>query len=85
MSTVFTIFFVYNDDVLILKQEFISIIPDYMIPVDCFQNNKHVINFISNDMTSKFEAFINHKPDTLYITESTRTEWLQVLYEYWYE
>ena len=75
----------YNGKVLIWKLETIIPIPDSIILVDCFQNNKHVINFISNDMTSKFEAFINHKPDTLYITESTRTEWLQVLYEYWYE
>ena len=42
----------YNDKVLICKQEVINPITDYMIPVDFCQKNKPVINFTTDDMTS---------------------------------
>ena len=51
----------YNDKLLIWKLEFIPIIPDYMILYDFFQKNQYVINFTSDDMISKFEAFTKKK------------------------
>ena len=36
-------------------------------------------------MISNFEAFKNYMLDTLYITEITRPEWLQIIDEYWDE
>ena len=53
--------------------------PDYMIPMDCSQNTQYVINFTSDEMISKFEAFTNNKKDTFHLIKSTRTEWLQML------
>ena len=60
----------YNDKVPIWKQEVIPPIPDSIIPVNCYQNNYHVINFTPDDMRSKFEAFSKKKMDALYLTES---------------
>ena len=80
MSTVFTIL-MYNNNVLISKQEVINTIPDYMIPVHCFQKNQFAINFTSDDMIPKYEMFTNHKLDTFYLTEIMRTEGLQTLDE----
>ena len=34
-------------------------------------------------MISKFETFTNHKLNTLYLTETMRAEWPEVIYEYW--
>ena len=59
----------YNDITIILKQWFIPPIHDFMVLMDCFQKKKHVINFTSDYMVSKFEVFVNHKLDTIYLTE----------------
>ena len=56
----------YNDKVILLKREVITLIPDYMIPLDSFQKNISVINF----MTAKIK--MNH----LYLTESMQTDCL---------
>ena len=56
-----------------------------MIPVDFCQKNKHIINFTTEDMTSKFELFSKNKMYALYLTETMRTEWLQALDQYWDE
>ena len=53
-----------------------------MVPVDCFQKKKYETNFTAYDMIFKFEVVKNHKPDTFYLTETMRTEWIQVLDEY---
>ena len=50
-------FVMYNDKLLIFKQEVIPPIPDYIIPEDILQKNQNVIKFTSDDMISKFEAF----------------------------
>ena len=59
----------YNDNVLICKQEVIITIYDYMIPVSCCQKNKYLITFTTDDIVSKFEVFLNKKLDTLHLTE----------------
>ena len=56
-----------------------------MIPLDCFQKNKYVINLTTYDMISKFEAFKNSKLDTFYLTEITGTKWVQMIDQYWNE
>ena len=78
-------FVMYNKTVTIFKSEVILPIPVYMIQDNLCQNNDHVINFTTNDMRSKFEAFSKNKLYALYRTESTRTEWIQNLYELWDE
>ena len=56
-----------------------------MIPVGCYKNNSSIINFTTDDMTSKFELFSNHKMNNIYLTESMQTDWLYILYRYWDE
>ena len=58
----------YNDRALIFKQEVVIPVPGFMIHVDLFQGNEHVINFITDEMTSKFELFSKKKMDSLYLT-----------------
>ena len=72
--------FVYNGRLLVRKWEVIIPITDYIIPEGFCQNNQYVINFNTDDMISKFEAFTKNNLDTLYLTESMRTEWIQTLY-----
>ena len=67
----------YNDKVLMLKREIITPIPDYIIPVASCQNNKHVINFTTGDMRSKFEVFAKYKIDTLYPSEILKNDGLK--------
>ena len=50
-----------------------------MIPVSLCQNIEPVINFTTDDITSKFEAFSKNKMDELYLTEGTQTEWMHML------
>ena len=73
----------YKDKVIVRKREFIPTITDSMIPVDFCQKNKPIINFTPDDMTSKFELFSKNKINTIYITESMLTYWLQMLDKYW--
>ena len=40
------------------------------------------ISLTTDDITSNFEACKKNKLDALYLTETTRTEWLQTLDEY---
>ena len=47
----------YNDKVILWKLEFVTPIPDSMIPLGCCQKNEPVIDFTTGDMKSKFEAF----------------------------
>ena len=56
-----------------------------MIPVDFCQKNSSIINFTTDDMTSKFELFSENKINNLHQTEIIRTDWLQILDEYWDE
>ena len=74
MSKVFNfvqdVFVVYNNKVTILKWYVIPPITDSMIPLGNWQNNEHVINFITGDMRYKFEAFSNNKMNSLYLAES---------------
>ena len=72
----------HNDKALIRKQEFICDITYSTIPLDFFQRNKFIINFTTDDMVSKFEAFTNYKIYTFDLTEIMRTECLQVIDEY---
>ena len=58
----------YNDEVLIHRLEAIPRIHGSMFLVDLCQNNESVVNFTTDDMTSKFEAFSNNNIDALYIT-----------------
>ena len=39
-----------------------------MTQVDCFQKNKYVIKFTTNNMIYKFEANADHNMDILYLT-----------------
>ena len=55
VSIFFNVVFVYNDKALNRKREVIPPIPDFIIPIDFSQRNKHIINFTTDDMTSKFE------------------------------
>ena len=59
----------YNTKVLISKREVIAPIIDYMMPVDFCQKNKLIINFTTNDMTSKFQLFSKKKTNALYLNE----------------
>ena len=36
-------------------------------------------------MKSKFELFSKNKMNSVYLTESMQTDWLQILYSYWGE
>ena len=63
-------FVMYNDKAIIWKQEVITPITCFMIPVYLCQNNKPVINSTTGDMISKYCMFSKNKMDALYITES---------------
>ena len=63
----------YNDKVLVCKQEVITSIPGSIIPVDLCQSNEPVINFTTGDMRYKFEVFTKNKMNALYLNEITRT------------
>ena len=56
-----------------------------MILVDCCQTNKSIINFTTEDMTSKIEFFSKKKVNDLYLTKSILTDWLQMLDDNWDE
>ena len=58
----------YNAKIIIQKQEVINPITYSMIPVNLCQMNKYLIIFNTDDMISKFEAYEDHKMDTLYLT-----------------
>ena len=47
----------YNDKILIRKQEVITPITDYTTPVNSYQNNDNMINFTTDDIRSNLEAF----------------------------
>ena len=49
------------------------------------QNNEPVINFTTDYIIPKFEVFTKNKIDELYLIESTIIEWIQIIYEFWYE
>ena len=53
-----------------------------MIPKHCSHKNPYIINYASDDIISKFEAFTKNKVDTIYLIEIIRTEWLQIIDEY---
>ena len=55
-----------------------------MIPVGFYQNNIPIINFTTDDMTSKFE-FFKENNNNIYLTGSKQRYWLQMLDGYWYE
>ena len=75
----------YKNKLILHKTEVIPPIPNYMIPVDFCQNNSSMINFTTDDMTSKFGLFSKNKMNYLYIPESMETDWPQMLYEHWDE
>ena len=56
-----------------------------MIPVYFCQENHYAIDLTSDEMISKIEVFTNNKLDTFHLNESTRTEWPQMIEEYWDE
>ena len=58
----------YNDKLIVFKQEVIPTITNSIILVDFYQNIDNVINFTTDDIISKFEAFSNNKMDALYLT-----------------
>ena len=43
------------------------------------------MNFTTDDMTSKFGFFSEKKMIDIYLTESMKTYWQQMLYEQWEE
>ena len=51
-----SLFVVYNDNVIILEQETITTITNYMILVD-FLKEKNVIDFNNDEMVSTFGVF----------------------------
>ena len=59
-------------------------ITDSMIPVDFFQFFS-IMNFTTDDMTSKFGLFSENKIIALYLTESMKTRWPRILDEHWKE
>ena len=71
----------YNDKLLLRKQEVITLINNYMTPVGCCQNNQYIFNYTSDDMISKFEAFTKYKLDKLDLTGRRITECLKMIYE----
>ena len=56
-----------------------------MIPVYLCKNNDPVIHFTTDDMGSNFEACSNNKINALYLNKIMITEWIQIIYELWYE
>ena len=56
-----------------------------MIPVGCCKNNSSIINFTTDDMTSKFELFSDNKMNNIYLTEIMQTDWLYILDRNWDE
>ena len=59
-------FVMYNYKVLNRKREVIPPIPDSMILLDWFQNNKYIFNFTTDDMVSKFEEFTRYNIYIIY-------------------
>ena len=43
------------------------------------------MNFTTDDMTSKFGLFSENNMIAIYLTESMKTDWLQILDEQWEE
>ena len=72
----------YKNKVILRKREVIPPLTYSMIPVNFFQNNASIINFTTNDMTSKFEFFLKNNINNLYLAEIMLTDWLQMLDEY---
>ena len=52
-----------------------------MIPVD-FCKKPPIINFTTDDTTTRFELFSKIKTNYLYLTESMQTYWVHMLDEY---
>ena len=77
-------FVIYRDKLIITKREVIPTITNSMIPVD-FIKKPTIINFTTDDMTSKFEFVSNKKINAPYLTESMQKYWPQMLDEYWHE
>ena len=74
----------YNKKAMRRKREVITPIPDYMIPLDRFQISS-IINFKADDMTYRLDFFSKNKINHLYINEILRTDFPQMLDEYWDE
>ena len=55
--------FMYNDNMIVGKQEIINYITHFIILVYFYQSKKYVTNFTTYDMISKFEVYIDHKID----------------------
>ena len=75
----------YNDKCACSQKEVTTPPPDSIITEDFFQKNRYVINFTYDEIISKFEVFTKNTLDKLYQTKIKRTEWLQMLDEYWDE
>ena len=58
----------YNNNMIIWGHEVIAPIPNSMIPVGFFPKNKYVINLTTDDMIYKFEVYVDHNMDVLYLT-----------------
>ena len=69
----------YKNKVILCRSEAINPIYDSIIPVDCCKKNPSIINFTTDDMKSKFELFSKTKTNSLYLTESMQTYWIQML------
>ena len=63
----------YKYKVLVHKREVIPYITDSMIPVDFRQKDNRIINFTTDDMTSKFELFSKKTIDVIYLNERIQT------------
>ena len=66
----FKIFFMCNNKLILSEREFIPRIYDSVIPYYYCQKNEFIVNFTTDDITSRFQLFSKIKIIHVYITES---------------
>ena len=55
---------IHNVNIISWNCEVINTFPGYMIPVDCCEMYKYVINFTSDEMIAKIEDYAYNKSNT---------------------
>ena len=64
------------------KHDVITTFHDYMIPKDCCDKYKYVMNCSSDNVVGKLEEYADIILKEVYIIETKITQWLLVLYQY---
>ena len=72
----------YDNKLIISIRQVITLIIDSMIHMDFCQKNLSIFNITTDDMASMFNFFSRNKMNNLHLTESMRTDWIQMLDRY---